>query len=146
MKNSSLMKKILETGVLLFFVGGLFGFIIDSAYRSFTGQGLIYVSFLSEIFNIFIPFLPIYGFGMVIIYLIHLNVSSMWKKLAFYTFCLGSLEFLGGFLSVSVFNLTLWDYSNNYLNILGHTDLLHIFYWLLLEQFFREFKVSTEKP
>ncbi len=70
------------------------------------------------------PWLPIYGFGALII----LKTCKRLKKhpviIFIITFLLtGTLEGISGFILNKFFNMKLWDYSNDFLNIGGYVCL-----------------------
>jgi uncharacterized membrane protein len=118
--------------LILFIIGGIVGFIIDTTYRSVAELTFSHQGFATSLFGFTFPFLPIYGFGLVIIYLIHRFVKNIAYKAIFFGLSLALLEFFGGMFTKLVLGTRLWDYSTNTLNILGHTDALHIIYWVVL--------------
>ena len=61
-----------------------------------------------------IPFLPIYGFGAVIIYLISkiFHDYSIWVKTFVAFILINSMECIGGCLSYQLYGYKTWNYDN----------------------------------
>jgi len=123
-----------RTKALLFFIGGLLGFSIDTTYTSIIENHLATQGFLTSLLGFPFPFLPAYGFGLMFIYLIQpFALQQRWfTRLLIFGGSLTVLEFFGGIFSVAVLNQRVWDYSNNFLNFQGHIDVLHAIYWAIL--------------
>ncbi len=125
-----------KTSLQLFIIGGLLGSLIDTFYRSMTEQQFVFQGFFSNLFGgkVILPFLPVYGFGIVLIYLLQPFAlrQRLPTRLLIFGGSLTLLEFFAGvFVSLTLKN-RLWDYSNGFLNIYGHVDLLHALYWTVL--------------
>jgi len=133
-KCLSVMNKKVKISLILFFMGGVLGAVIDIFYVSITTGKFAYQGFLGSLFHTFIPFLPAYGFGLVTLYLLHPLVKqwSVIKQFGVYAGVLTLLEFVGGVFAFTVLKTRVWDYSQNTFNFLGHIDLLHTFYWGIL--------------
>ena len=120
---------------ILFFIGSIFGCVVETIYAIIkTGgfqvrQGLIYG-----------PFIPIYGLGTILFYLILLATK---KPLNVFFICIimgGLLEILCSIVQENVFGTISSDYSNTFLNIYGRTNLQYSIYWGLIGLlFFRLF-------
>lgn len=118
--------------IYLFVVTGILGWVIDSGYRSLLERKLISGGFLP------IPFSPIYAFGALLIVLIHFFIQDFHiiSRGIIYGAVLTFYEFISGFFILKIIGYRLWDYSENTLNILGHTDILHACYWIILALLF----------
>lgn len=85
------------------------------------------------------PFIPVYGAGAVIYYLIVPRITGAkiknvqeisWIKIFLYTMILGGLtEYLFSYAQECMFGTVSWEYSNLSFNLNGRTSLLHCMYW-----------------
>lgn len=122
-------KSVLKELVILFWVfiiGSVLGYIyemilvlIQKGYFE-SRQGLIYG-----------PFIPVYGIGGMVYYMILSNVKTKNKaKIFLITAVLGgATEYLCSFVQEKVFGTISWDYSYLTFNLNGRTSLLHCTYW-----------------
>lgn len=120
---------------ILFFIGSIFGCVVETIYAIIkTGgfqvrQGLIYG-----------PFIPIYGLGTILFYLILLATKKPLNVFFISIIMGGLLEILCSIVQENVFGTISWDYSNTFLNIYGRTNLQYSIYWGLIGLlFFRLF-------
>ncbi len=109
---------------VLFFIGSVFGCIIETIYAIIKNgsfqirQGLIYG-----------PFIPIYGLGSILFYIILLITK---KPVNVFVICVvmgGFLEFICSLVQEKVFGSVSWDYSNTFMNFDGRTNLQYSIYW-----------------
>lgn len=122
-------KRVLKELIVLFWVfvvGSILGYIyemilvlLQKGYFE-SRQGLIYG-----------PFIPVYGIGGIVYYLILNNVKTKNKvKIFLITAILGgTTEYLCSFIQEKVFGTISWDYSYLTFNLNGRTSLLHCTYW-----------------
>ena len=122
-------KSILKELIILFWVfiiGSILGYIyemilvlLQKGYFE-SRQGLIYG-----------PFIPVYGIGGMVYYMILSNVKTRNKvKIFLITAVLGgTTEYLCSFVQEKVFGTISWDYSYLTFNLNGRTSLLHCTYW-----------------
>lgn len=111
-------------GVAYFVVYSFLGWIIDSTYRSVVDKKLTSVSYLG------IPFLPIYGFGALMVLWLE-TVLMLLPILAAglaYGVVLAAWELLGGLFCVYVLRKRLWIYEGRWA-ITSHTSVDRIFAW-----------------
>jgi uncharacterized membrane protein len=111
--------------IMLFFIYGFLGWIIDTGFRSFKENKFSQGSFLN------LPFCSSYGFGGLSILAVEPFVNQqgiIWQFLSL-AIVLSLLEFTLGFLSSKFWQKRFWDYSKNRFNLKGHTDLEHAIYW-----------------
>ncbi len=112
--------------LIYFFIFGFLGWYIDTTYRSIRLKKYSPRTFIPFFSNIY----GISGVALVLLYkyfLIHPNAQVILGAIIVVV-----IEFLGGLFCVNVLKKRLWDYTDSRWNILGHIDLLHSFYWLLL--------------
>ena len=110
----------------LFIIGSILGFIFETIVVLFQKghfelrQGLIYG-----------PFIPVYGIGAVIYYLIlnNINIKSKWKIFLITMVLGGVTEYICSLVQEKVFGTVSWDYSYLPFNFNGRTSLLHCTYW-----------------
>ena len=112
----------------LFLFYGFVGWLIDSGYRSFLDRRWVRGGFS------FLPFAPSYGFAAILLFsfgsiLVPFPFVVQWIFLGFF---FAAYEYVCGHLGVFLNNRRLWDYSEGFLNLHGHTDLLHAVYWATL--------------
>ncbi len=104
------------------------GWIIETLYRSFRERRFVNAGFLSG------PFVPIYGFGALIISLIGLKVEAFPAPAAWAVIVLSPtvLEYLGSLALEKLFGLSLWDYRDQAFNLKGRVCLRFSLYWAIL--------------
>ncbi|TSC84959.1 MAG: hypothetical protein G01um101413_343 [Parcubacteria group bacterium Gr01-1014_13] len=118
---------------IIFAIGGMFGWLIDTTYRSWL-VGYYAPGTLVPFFSI------IFGIGAVILYLFFssANISFLWSVIGGVAMCI-ALELASGILSLALLDYRFWDYSANPFNFYGLIDLRHGFYWLVLTTNYRLF-------
>ena len=113
--------------VLLFFIGGIFGGLLEIGYQVVTSDHIVLGGFLYG------PFRPIYGYGFVIIYLISRKVSKNPLVVFLLSFIICSIfEYSVSYLLEVLFDRTWWNYEDFYLNINGRICLMVSLFWGLL--------------
>ncbi len=115
----------------IFFLYSFLGWIIDSCYRSLAAHKWTRGGFS------FLPLAPTYGLGVTILlslghYLLALPLFVQWCILGVF---FAGYEYFCGQMAVIFLNRRLWDYSKSFLNMHGHTNLLHAVYWATLAIF-----------
>lgn len=129
------MKELIKLSTL-FVVGSLLGYIIEVIYkRVISKKKWTNPGFLKG------PYLPIYGFGTIVLYKISsvlislLNVPKPLEvSIVILTFgvLLTLLELLSGLIFLKRFNKRLWDYSFRKLNFKGVICIRYSLYWTIL--------------
>lgn len=111
--------------ILFFAVYSFIGWIIEVIYRSFTHNQLVNPGFL------FGPFVPVYGFGALVIIFVHDLIIDVHIAGHFiiYFFLLSTVEYITGELFERFFHLKLWDYSENKFNLNGKVCLSFSLAW-----------------
>lgn len=92
------------------------GIVFDRAFH--IRQGLIYG-----------PFIPVYGIGIVLYYLVISNIKDMKKVFVLSSVLGGAIEYFCSYFQELCFGTVSWDYSNMFLNIGGRTSLLFCVCW-----------------
>ena len=124
--NKNKLREELIIFFWIFIIGSIAGFIFEIAVVLFQKghfelrQGLIYG-----------PFIPVYGIGAMLYYVV-LDKFKLKNKLQIFliTMLLGGLtEYLCSFMQEKLFGTISWDYSYLPFNIQGRTSLLHCIYW-----------------
>jgi uncharacterized membrane protein len=113
---------------LYFSIMAFSGWIIETIYRSFTEKKFVNAGFLSG------PFLPIYGFGTVIMTFINTEVQKFPLILSWVITVLSPtmLEYFASWIMEKIFKLKLWDYRDEPLNLNGRVCLKFSIIWAFL--------------
>lgn len=123
--------------LFLFFLGSILGWIIEVIFNKFNTpinpeHKWINPGFLRG------PYLPIYGFGVIILYCISyfeksLNIDNIIISIIVIfiisTVLMTILELIGGFFFIKVMNIRIWDYSNEPYNYKGIICLKFSLLW-----------------
>ena len=123
----------------LFFAGSIIGWGIELVFRRFVSKNnperkWINPGFLTG------PYLPLYGFSLVILFLLtFIDVSFienpyLQKAVLFclMALCITLFEYIAGMIFIVGMKIRLWDYSKNWGNIKGIICPQFTFYWWLL--------------
>lgn len=110
----------LDLLILYFFCYSLLGYLVEVAYCSIREKRLVNRGFLHG------PYLPIYGFGSLLVILFFSRFSEH-MILLFVLSVLGTsvLEYITSYLLEVFFHAKLWDYSTYPLNIHGRVCALN---------------------
>jgi uncharacterized membrane protein len=106
---------------LAFVLFSFLGFIIEYIYGCIVGDPFLYDKFFYDQFRLFLPFIPIYGLGGMI--LLFLAGYMEKKKIKFaYRGLINALiitiwEFIGGIFTYLFLSKIYWDYSSHFLNL-----------------------------
>ncbi|MGN0806712.1 MAG: putative ABC transporter permease [Candidatus Coproplasma sp.] len=122
----------LLTLCFLFFVGSCIGWCIEVVFRRiFTAKKWINPGFLTG------PYLPLYGFGVVGMYLlclIPIDTGINWLNALITVAIIGVvmtlIEYIAGLIFIKGMRVKLWDYSDRWGNIQGIICPLFSFFWL----------------
>lgn len=126
--------KYLVIGSTLFVIGSLLGWLIELFFRRFVSQKKwVNPGFLTG------PYLPIYGFGVVVLYLmsslnlpIDNDVANAIIKVLLIGVGMTVIEFVAGLIFIKGCKVKLWDYSNRKGNIMGIICPTFSLIWLLV--------------
>ena len=111
----------------LFFMGSVFGWVLEVFYRRFLSNANTERKWINPCFCTG-PYLPLYGFGLCVLYLIallerwRLFEKPFWNKVALFlsmAICMTLIEYIAGILALKIIKVRLWDYTNEWGNIQG---------------------------
>lgn len=128
---------IFLTLAYLFFIGSVAGWVLELLYRNLTQRNQKWVNpgFCTG------PYLPIYGFGLCVLFLLasleqySLIKSSFWNRaVLFFAMAIGMtlIEYLAGLFCLKVLKVRLWDYSDQPGNIQGIICPKFSIFWAVL--------------
>lgn len=128
---------IFLTLAFLFFIGSVLGWWLELAFRNIVHrpEKLINPGFCTG------PYLPIYGFGLCVLYLLasldrySLISNHFWSRaLLFLAMALGMtlIEYVAGLFCLKFLKVRLWDYSRMWGNIQGLVCPLFSLAWAVL--------------
>ena len=118
---------ILLALAFLFFMGSVFGWGIEVLFRRFFSSANPERKWINPGFCTG-PYLPIYGGGLVILFLVASLEYQMWITNPFWNkvtlflvmaLCMTLIEFLAGVISIKYMKVRLWDYSSQWGNFKG---------------------------
>lgn len=125
---------------VLFCFGSFFGWCLEVVCRRLDHGKWINPGFLTG------PALPLYGTGLMLMYLICLLCEGMQTGMPWLDAVLTILiivavmtllEYLTGIVLLKLLNLRLWDYTDNFGNLQGIICPLYTFLWALLAAAYR---------
>ncbi len=111
----------------LFFIGSVLGWVLELFFRRFFSSANPERKWINPGFCTG-PYLPLYGSGLCILYLIalledfNLIQSHFWNKFVLFSamaICMTAIEYIAGIVSLKVGKVRLWDYTNEWGNIQG---------------------------
>ncbi|MCD4676414.1 MAG: phosphohydrolase [Desulfobacula sp.] len=106
------------------------GWILEVFYRSLCAGRFVNPGFLKG------PYLVLYGTGSLIlmgcISLFNFYDANFVVKIFIYFAAITGLELISGFMANGLFNIRLWDYSDQFLHYRGYVCLKFSIYWILL--------------
>lgn len=128
---------IFLTLAYLFFIGSVLGWVLELLYRNLTRKNKKWINpgFCTG------PYLPIYGFGLCVLFLLASLEQYQWiqspfwnKAMLFIFMALGMtlIEYIAGVFCLKFFKVRLWDYSDRWGNIQGIICPLFSFFWAVL--------------
>jgi len=136
------IKQSINKYIFIFLFGSFLGWVLELFYRSFIDHHIVNPGFLSG------PFLPIYGFGLVLLTMILYQKKLNWFcKIFIFAILATLMELISGWFFQSFYHIRLWDYSNQWGNLNGWICPLFFFYWLIsgLLYYFLLHKVVIQK-
>lgn len=111
----------------LFFVGSVSGWILELIFRRFVSSSNPERKWINPGFCTG-PYLPLYGCGLCLLYLIaslerfNFIQDAFWNKTALFfgmAVCMTAVEYVAGLISLKIMKVRLWDYRKEWGNIQG---------------------------
>ena len=117
----------------MFCVGCICGWVLELFFRRFVSNRALKI-WINPGFLIG-PYLPLYGFGLCILYLMAKLEAFITSKILL--FCLMAvfmtlLEYIAGVIFIKGLHVKLWDYSDRKFNVQGIICPLFSFFWAIL--------------
>lgn len=118
---------ILLSLAFLFFIGSVFGWILELLFRRFISKNNPERKWINPGFCVG-PYLPLYGTGLCVLYLLALigplinfgnEIVNTIVLLLLMALAMTVIEYIAGLISYKGFHVRLWDYSNEWGNIQG---------------------------
>lgn len=106
----------------IFIIGSILGFIIETLVTIIQNENFRQVLVLSS-------FIPVYGLGLVIFYIILPNAETNVQTFIASFVLGGIIEYLFSYFQERYFGIVSWDYSNLLFNLNGRTSLIHCIFW-----------------
>jgi len=126
-KNLKIAQNKIFILAFIFVISGLFGFLYETIFYR------IDLGYFIKRGTTFGPWIPIYGFGGVLIFLMTSKFQQRpWKVFLISSIVCGLLEFLTGFLLFHISGLRLWNYHEeiwNWGNIDGFICFRSVFFF-----------------
>ncbi len=128
------------TLAFLFFIGSVSGWVLEVFFRRFFSSANPEHKWINPGFCTG-PYLPLYGCGLCLLYLIaQLEQSGFiadpfWSKLVLFlvmAVCMTAIEYIAGLYSLKVAKVRLWDYSDEWGNIQGIICPRFSLFWAIL--------------
>ncbi|MDO5563793.1 MAG: putative ABC transporter permease [Eubacteriales bacterium] len=127
----------LNEWILWFFIYAFIGWVFESIYCSIRENTLINRGFLR------LPFLPLYGFGAIVMFRAALFKHTIVGEFFATMIAATLLEFFTGMIMEDIFKVKYWDYSNQKINYKGYiclsSSVLWGFFGVLLVHFIHPF-------
>lgn len=123
----------------LFFIGSTFGWVLELFFRKFFSGTNPEHKWINPGFCVG-PYVPLYGFGLCILYLLALlgerwNVHTTGGRIALFAamaLSMTVIEYIAGIVSLKFLHVRLWDYSRRWGNIQGLVCPLFSFFWAVI--------------
>lgn len=124
----------LKVYIIVFFIASIIGWGYETIlslvkYKEFKSMQALLIG----------PFIPVYGFGSVVILYTYSKVKNMKLFFLISMFVGAFVEFLYSFIQESLFSNVSWDYTEYFLNIQGRTSIVHAIFWGIISFLFIKF-------
>ena len=124
----------------LFFIGSVAGWVLEVFFRRFFSRANPEHKWINPGFCTG-PYVPLYGFGLCILYGIALLEDlnwiedPAWNQVALFAVmavCMTAIEYVAGIFLLKVEKIRLWDYSREWGNLQGIICPKFSFFWAVL--------------
>ena len=114
--------------LILFAIGAMTGWVIEVFWRRFFSPPRVWKNpgFLHG------PWLPLYGFGTVLLYAISSLPVHLAIKIVLFCVVMTLIEYIAGIIFIRGMKIKLWDYSKRWGNIQGIICPLYSVLWTIL--------------
>lgn len=113
--------------LFLFMLGSMLGWVLELVYRRFVStKKWINPGFLNG------PYLPLYGFGVCLLYGICSIPMPLWGQIIFIVVMMTVIEYIAGLIFIKGMKIKLWDYSKQWGNLQGIVCPLYSLFWGIL--------------
>lgn len=114
--------------IIFFAINSFLGWLVESLYRTYKEKKFINSGFLYG------PFVPIYGFGTLLIFFISLfiNKLNIGAQILIYSILVTLLEYMSSYILEKIFSVKLWDYREEKFNLNGRICLKFSLFWAIL--------------
>lgn len=110
--------------LFLFMAGSVLGWCLELVYRRFvSSKKWINPGFLNG------PYLPLYGFGVCLLYGICSIPMPLWAQTVFVVVMMTVIEYIAGLIFIKGMKIKLWDYSAQWGNLQGIICPLYSLFW-----------------
>ena len=111
----------------LFFIGSILGWVIELIFRRLiSNKKWINPGFLVG------PYLPLYGFGVCVFYLVAQISLNPILTIIIMGITVTCIEYIAGIIFIKGMGVKLWDYSDQWGNVDGLICPLYTFFWIIL--------------
>lgn len=126
------MIKFVIEYLFIFLIGAVLGWLLEVVYRRYFGGARRWSNpgFLSG------PYLPLYGSGVVILYIVSEQPIELWVKILIFAVVTTLIEYITGIFFLKFYNTRLWDYSHEKFNIQGIITPKYTVFWTILSLVF----------
>jgi len=137
--------------IYLFLFGSTVGWGIEVVYRRFFSDANPEKKWINPGFCVG-PYLPLYGLGLCLMYVLSVVLDTeitgnivIDKIIMIVCMAAGMtlIEFISGILALKVLKLRLWDYSNDWGNLMGIICPKFSFYWAIIAAVYNFFVHPT---
>jgi len=111
--------------VFIFAFGSVIGWVLEFFWRFVQEKKIPHFGFCYG------PYLPIYGIGTMLLYIISLTQIPLWSKFILFPVACTGLELVVGLFFLKL-DKKLWDYSERRWNYKGVISAFHCFAWFFL--------------
>ena len=110
--------------ILYFFIYALLGWILETLYAIYD------VGYFYKRGFLYGPICPIYGYGAIMLILFFSNFKKHTLKLFFYSgIVFSAFEYVVSYILEACFQMSWWDYTNDFLNLNGRISIFFSFAW-----------------
>ncbi len=124
---------------LIFLLGSFFGLLVEETFLFV--RGIIFnIDRINWVFDrslIYGPFSPVYGIGAVVITIFFADKNySMVKIFCISALLAGVTEYIASYIQELMYGVVSWDYTGQFLNIGGRTNIPYMLGFALISIFF----------